>query len=240
MQPRNCGTAHGILLALLRIERRAPNSIVVLLPADHYLTDETTMARSLRTATNLAADHDGLVYLLGAEPDHPDPELGYIVPSARRAEAAAVLRFVERPTTEKAGILLREGALWNTCILAGSLRALLNLFEGHWLSTVAAMRRALELAQNGVIGPAALEFLYANLDSLDFSRDVLERHEQLLQVLRVPSCGWTDLGTPRRVEETIRSLVRLRLPATPLQFAIGAPYLDLASSRRRMALPQPS
>lgn len=97
MQPRNCGTAHGILLALLRIERRAPNSIVVLLPADHYLTDETTMARSLRTATNLAADHEGLVYILGAEPDHPDPELGYIVPSARRGEAAAVLRFVERP-----------------------------------------------------------------------------------------------------------------------------------------------
>lgn len=240
VQPRNCGTAHGILLALLRIERRAPNSIVVLLPADHYLTDETTMARSLRTATNLAADHEGLVYLLGAEPDHPDPELGYIVPSARRGEAAAVLRSVERPTTEKASILLREGALWNTFILAGSLRALLNLFEGHWLSTVAAMRQALKLAQNGVIGPAALEFLYANLDSLDFSRDVLERHEQLLQVLRVPSCGWTDLGTPQRVEETIRSLVRLRSPATPSQFAIGAPYLDLASSQRRMALPQAS
>jgi mannose-1-phosphate guanylyltransferase len=240
VQPKNCGTAHGILLALLWIERRAPNSIVVLLPADHYLTDETTMARSLRTATNFAADHEGLVYLLGAEPDHPDPELGYIVPSARRGEAAAVLRFVERPTTEKAGILLREGALWNTFILAGALRALLNLFEGHWLSTVAAMRQALELAQKGVIGPAALEFLYANLDSLDFSRDVLERHEQLLQVLRVPSCGWTDLGTPQRVEETIRSLVRLRSPATPLQFAIGAPYLDLASSQRRMALPQVS
>jgi mannose-1-phosphate guanylyltransferase len=240
VQPKNRGTAHGILLALLQIERRAPNSIVVLLPADHYLTDETTMARSLRTATNLAADHEGLVYLLGAEPDHPDPELGYIVPCARRGEAAAVLRFVERPTIEKAGILLREGALWNTFILAGALRALLNLFEGHWLSTVAAMRQALELAQNGCIGPAALEFLYANLDSLDFSRDVLERHEQLLQVLRVPSCGWTDLGTPQRVEETIRSLVRLGSPATPLQFAIGAPYLDLASSQRRMALPQPS
>ena len=239
-QPKNCGTAHGILLALLWIERRAPNSIVVLLPADHYLTDETTMARSLRTATNLAADHEGLVYLLGAEPDHPDQELGYIVPSARRGEAAGVLSFVEKPTTEKAGILLREGALWNTCILAGSLRALLNLFEGHWLSTVAAMRKALELAQNGVIGPVVLELLYADLETLDFSRDVLERHEQVLQVLRVPNCGWTDLGTPKRVEDTIRSLVRVRSPATPVPFATAAPYLDLASSQRRMALPQAS
>jgi hypothetical protein len=93
------------------------------------------------------------------------------------------------------------------------------------------MRQALELAQNGVIGPVVLGRLYADLESLDFSRDVLERHEQVLQVLRVPSCGWTDLGTPKRVEETIRSLVRVRSPATPVQCATAAPYLDLASQK---------
>jgi hypothetical protein len=54
------------------------------------------------------------------------------------------------------------------------------------------------------IGSVALELLYADLECQDFSRDVLERHAQMLQVLRVPSCGWTDLGTPKRVQETIR------------------------------------
>jgi mannose-1-phosphate guanylyltransferase len=96
VQPENRGTAHGILFALLQIETRAQNSVVLLLPADHYLTDESTMARSLRTATNLAADNPALVYLLGAEPDHPDPELGYIVPSehrpVRRRHAPSLMR----------------------------------------------------------------------------------------------------------------------------------------------------
>jgi mannose-1-phosphate guanylyltransferase len=241
VEPKNRGTAHGILLALLQIDRRASNSVVVLLPADHYLADEITMARSLRTAANLAADNQGLVYLLGAEPDHPDQELGYIVPSERCRDAAAgVVRFVEKPTKEKAHALIREGGLWNTFILAGSVRALLNLFEGHFMSTMTAMRRALDLAQSESVGRVALELLFADLESQDFSRDILERHEQMLQVLRVPSCGWTDLGTPKRVEETVRSFARVRSPANTRHSATGALYLDLASSQRHMRLTQAS
>jgi mannose-1-phosphate guanylyltransferase len=243
VQPKNRGTAHGILFALLQIERRASNSVVVLLPADHYLTDEITMARSLRIAANLAADNPGLVYLLGAEPDHPDQELGYIVPSElRRDSASGVVRFAEKPIPEKARALIREGALWNTFIMAGSLRALLALFEGHLVSTVTAMRHALDFAQSEPGGAAALELLYANLESHDFSRDVLQRHEQMLQVLRVPNCGWTDLGTPKRVEETIRNLVQMRSPTTAMHsaFATGARYLDLMSRPRQMPLPRAS
>jgi mannose-1-phosphate guanylyltransferase len=130
--------------------------------------------------------------------------------------------------------------LWNTFILAGSVRALLNLFEGHFMSTMTAMRRALDLAQSESVGRVALELLFADLESQDFSRDILERHEQMLQVLRVPSCGWTDLGTPKRVEETVRSFARVRSPANTRHSATGALYLDLASSQRHMRLTQAS
>jgi mannose-1-phosphate guanylyltransferase len=71
VQPSNRGTAHGILFALLQIERRDPNAVVLLLPADHYVADEMTLERKLKQATNHAADTEGLVYLLGAEPDRP-------------------------------------------------------------------------------------------------------------------------------------------------------------------------
>jgi mannose-1-phosphate guanylyltransferase len=241
VQPSNRGTAHGVMLALLQIERRAPNSVVVLLPADHYATDEATMARSLRMAANLASDNEGLVYLLGAEPDHPDHELGYIVANKHSRDAAAgVVRFAEKPTTEKARDLIREGAVWNTFIFAGSVRGLLNLFEGHFASTMKDMRHALDLVQSALVGPVALELLYADLETHDFSRDVLQRHEQMLQVLRMPSCGWTDLGTAKRVEETVRSLARVRSPDNTIHSASEARYLDLASSLRQMRLPQAS
>jgi mannose-1-phosphate guanylyltransferase len=240
-QPKNCGTAYGILLALLQIERRAPNSVVVLLPADHYLRDETTMARSLRTAANLAADNQDLTYLLGVEPDHPDPELGYIVPSEPCRDApVSVLRFAEKPSAEQALELIRAGALWNTFIFAGSVQALLGLFEGQFAATAKAMRQALELSQSERNGCVALQRLYADLESRDFSRDVLEHHEHLLRVLRMPSCGWTDLGTPKRVAETLRGLTQVRSRAAPVHAAPRARYLDLASSSRPVRLPQAS
>jgi mannose-1-phosphate guanylyltransferase len=241
VQPKNRGTAYGIMLSLLQIERRAPNAVVVLLPADHFLTDEATMARSLRTAANLAADNEELVYLLGAEPDHPDPELGYIVPHEQRRDAAAgVLQFAEKPTLQRARELIKKGALWNTFIFAGTVRALVNLFEGSFATTIKDMRRALGADENLFVGPSALELLYADLESRDFSRDVLEQHEQVLQVLRVPSCGWTDLGTPKRVEETLRGLAGVRSPAVTNLSMLGARYLDLAANQRQMRLPQAS
>jgi mannose-1-phosphate guanylyltransferase len=52
----------------------------------------------------------------------------------------------------------------------------------------------------------ALLGLYDRLPELDFSRDLLEGHAADLCVVRVPSCGWSDLGTPRRVGEIVRRL----------------------------------
>jgi hypothetical protein len=50
IQPENRGTAHGILLPLMVIFARDPDAQVVILPADHYLRDEATFAKSLQAA----------------------------------------------------------------------------------------------------------------------------------------------------------------------------------------------
>ena len=53
--------------------------------------------------------------------------------------------------------------------------------------------------------PLATSDLYGQLPELDFSRHVLEGAEQSLRVLPVPACGWSDLGTPKRVAEALRA-----------------------------------
>jgi mannose-1-phosphate guanylyltransferase len=228
VQPANRGTANGILLALLQIEARSSDAIVVLLPADHYIGDEFTMSHSLRVAANVASDNRDLVYLLGAEPDSPDEELGYIVPTERRRDSpAGVLRFLEKPSSGEAQQLLAQGALWNTFIISSSVHALLSLFNEKLASTVTAMRQALALANGGEVGFGALEALYDNLEPLDFSRDVLQRREQTLRVVRLPSCGWTDLGTLKRVQSTVHALQRGASTG-----GAEALYLDLATLHR--------
>jgi mannose-1-phosphate guanylyltransferase len=233
VQPENRGTAFGILLALLQVLARDPNANVVVLPADHHLLNEDTLARSLRQAADLAAADADAIYLLGAEPNEPDPEFGYIVPADRDgSKPSRVAQFVEKPDVHTARSLLNRGALWNMFILAASGRALLKVFQRSLAGHVKAMDSA--LGQTGSEGndSAALSELYVDLPTVDFSRDVLERHDSVLRVIRVPHCGWSDLGTPKRVAETLR-----RLPSERSEQSIpgeSAAYMNLAAQNSRL------
>jgi mannose-1-phosphate guanylyltransferase len=198
VQPHNRGTAHGILLPLLRIADVDPEAVVVVLPADHHLRDEEPMIGCLREAAELASANPASIYLLGLEPTEPDCDLGYILPAQRsRANPTAVLRFIEKPSLSRARSLMDQGALWNSFIMAAHARTLLNLFDRTFETAIQAMQS---------LEGTPLEQAYQRLRAVDFSRDVLPGNETLMQVLPVPECGWSDLGTPDRVELTLRRL----------------------------------
>jgi mannose-1-phosphate guanylyltransferase len=234
VQPENRGTAHGVLLALLRLEARDPRANVLMLPADHYIRHEFLFARSLREVAELSARTEDAIFLLGADPEKADTELGYILPAVRRSDKpTAVLSFVEKPDSARLGELLKAGALWNMFIIAGSVQALLALYERSHQSSVALMRAAVGGKKSrGSLTPLLAE-VYEQLPTVDFSHDLLEPQASRLQVLSVPSCGWNDLGTPKRVIETLRTLPTepKRIDAPPLSSAI----LSLADQYGRLA-----
>ncbi len=223
-QPQNRGTAYGILLPLLRIAERDPDAIVVMLPADHYLSDEDVMIQSLREAALYASTDRDSIYLLGIQPDEPDTELGYILPAQRsRERPSGVLRFIEKPSSGRAQSLLEQGALWNAFIMAGTVGALLKLFDARFDSTIAAMHST---AIND------LNALYDGLRDVDFSRDVLQGNESMLKVLAVPNCGWTDLGTPKRIGMTLERILDAEMTSPHRPYV--APHLNLAHEYDRL------
>ncbi|HEV7610673.1 MAG TPA: sugar phosphate nucleotidyltransferase [Steroidobacteraceae bacterium] len=230
VQPQNKGTAFGILLALLTLELRNPQATLALLPADHYFRDEEAVTRALRIACNLAGTNPSSTYLLGADPETADPELGYILPGERAVDKPApIAGFTEKPNKEFAKELISLGAMWNLFILVGSVNALLQLFVQEHADAVSEMREALQRSAGGHSG--SLDRFYEEIEPMDFSKDILELRANLLQVLRVPHCGWTDLGTPKRVEATVRSIAardgvrRDRADrSVPLFFDLGSQY----------------
>jgi len=129
--------------------------------------------------------------------------------------------------------LLKAGALWNMFIIAGSVQALLGLFERSHQSSLALMREALGGRNSRGPHTPSLAAVYDRLETVDFSRDLLEPQAPRLRVLSVPSCGWNDLGTPKRVIETLRTLPAepKRGDAPPLSIAI----LSLADQYGRLA-----
>jgi mannose-1-phosphate guanylyltransferase len=227
VQPENRGTGVGMLFSLLHIEGRDKDATVVFLPADHSFRDENTLARSVKLASRFASANPDRIYVLGAKPQFADPEMSYIVPTgSTTAGLSAVKEVAERPYPELAAALTARGALWNMSIVAASVGALLKLFPLSFGYLVDEMRAAIGSPLLSYRSRLALGRLYADMPALDFERDVLSSHPEMLKLQQVPFCGWSDLGTPARASATIQNTQRLVAQQEPT----SARYLDLVQT----------
>lgn len=201
VQPRNRGTAAGILLPLSRILARDPAARVVVLPSDHAVVDEWILTLALENALAGVEKVPDRLILLGMAQRKAEPGLGWIVPRqsplAGGVGACAVRRFIEKPPIETAASLLRAGALVSSFLFAADARTLDRLFRAY-LPELCARFAELDPAVVAKPGPEA-EAAYATVPGHDFSADLLAPAVSHLDVLPVVECGWTDLGTPERV-----------------------------------------
>jgi len=180
---------------------------VLLFPADHHFARPDGLVDAARRALEAAALAPSGVALVGVPAERAATDLGWIVPGRRLGPASlgarVVSRFAEKPDEAVATQLLAEGGLWNTLIVAGSARALWQLGQLHLPRQVSAMEWLRNLGDLA-LEPQLLRALYARLDRADFSRDVLERAENLA-VVRMADSGWSDCGTPERLLETMET-----------------------------------
>jgi len=206
VQPRNCGTTNGILLPLLYIIALDPEARVVLLPSDHHVRDEHALADALQMAVQESSTRCDQIVLIGIPQEEAVPDLGYFVPGIREGAVWTVDKFVEKPDAPLAQALVQAGALWNAFIVAASARALLRIFMQRIPQIVVNMQAV--IAQNPFTADlsCAAKGLYRDLPDLDFSREILAGAESALRVLEAPRCGWSDLGTPKRLAETLHAL----------------------------------
>ena len=221
-QPAHRGNGIAIFHALFQILRQDKNPIVAVLPSDHAADDEEALGRAIHRAADAARRWSGPVVLLGMTPERAEPDYGWIVPGPASPDLTrGVEEFVEKPPTHEARKLMERGGLWNSFIFTSTAIGLLRLFDE-------ARPDLLEKYPESLLHPgrdvAALNRYYARLPEIDLGRDVLARAAHRLRVLPVEACGWTDLGTPARVEEWLdRRASRARIMALRSE---AAPYAE--------------
>ncbi len=210
-QPASRGTTTAIAYALARLATFEKAPLVGFFPADHHYEEPAACQNGVAAAFAAAAADPDRVYLIGAEPDHPETEYGWIergddlaAPGARQ-----VAGFVEKPTEIEAMALMRRRCLWNTFMLVGQHHAFVSLLEAARPGLFARCVEATSY-RDPAGEAAAMQALYAEVPASDFSRDVLTRRPNQLGVIALPPAGWTDLGQPARVLEALSSRGRLR------------------------------
>jgi mannose-1-phosphate guanylyltransferase len=106
----NLDTGVGILLGASYIAASDPNATVVIFPSDHFIAPKERFLEQVRRAALLAERMPERLILLGAVPDRPEPEFGWIEPGSHRTGVQLssrqaplqVLSFREKPSDEDA------------------------------------------------------------------------------------------------------------------------------------------
>ncbi len=117
-EPRARSTAPALAWATAVAAEQDARASLLALHADWYVGDDRAFRASAERALEVAEGHDVLV-TVGVVPTRVDVGYGYIVPGEPLEGAVRrVARFVEKPNAERAGELIRAGALWNSGLFA--------------------------------------------------------------------------------------------------------------------------
>jgi mannose-1-phosphate guanylyltransferase/mannose-6-phosphate isomerase len=190
LEPAGRGTAAAAAAAALVVPDKT--RVLLVLPADHAITNLPEFQAAIRSAVRLAGE--GSLVVFGVAPTGPHTGYGYIKQGTPRAEAYAVERFVEKPDVETARKFLASGGYsWNSGMFAFRADRYLAELERHRPDIVAAVKRAMQAAKRDMdfVRPDASAFLAAPDDSID--RAVMEKTRDAVVV--PAKFGWSDVGS---------------------------------------------
>lgn len=194
IEPAARNTAPAIALAARVALADDPAATILVMPADHVMTDVPAFLAAIEAA--LPATDAGALATFGIAPSHPETGYGYIAmgdPFLGAPGVYRVRRFVEKPPRDRAEAMLAEGGhYWNAGIFL--MRADRFLSELERQQPAMASSCATAVANSREDGarchPDAEAFLASPSQSIDYA--VMEGAEQVVVAPVDP--GWSDVG----------------------------------------------
>ncbi len=191
LEPFGRNTAPAVAAATLQVaESHGEDAILLVLAADHLITDQAAFSDAVAKACVLA--QDGKLVTFGIQPTAPETGYGYI-----ESNGNEVIRFVEKPSLDKAKDYLASGDfLWNSGMFCFSAGTMLKEMALYCPEILEATNNCLQLARKtSGEGFAQVEinpdhFINVPNDSIDYA--VMEKtHNSAVVACDI---GWSDIG----------------------------------------------
>jgi len=196
LEPEAKNTAPALGLSALHLNRMDPESIMVVLSADHAIKKTDFLLDLLRTAS-IAAEQDYLV-TLGIQPDRPETGYGYIKTGAlcdglKTGNVFRVGAFVEKPDLETAKTYVKDGHYyWNSGIFIWKTRTLLQEIQKH---SPELYQGLMEIQKHiGTDKEAeSVKDVFHELKSVSIDYAVMEKTDRAAVI--PADIGWSDVGS---------------------------------------------
>ncbi len=193
-EPARKNTAPCIAYAVKKIKAKCDDAIMIVVPSDHIIQNESEYMRVLYTAINFCSTHDALI-TLGIKPTRPDTGYGYIQFNEEEVSSCVhkVKTFTEKPNKETAIQFLESGDfLWNAGMFIWSLGSINTAFERYMPEIYDAFEES-AMHINTSDEAAAIEKAFKLCPNISIDFGIMEKAKN---VFVIPSdLGWSDLGT---------------------------------------------
>jgi mannose-1-phosphate guanylyltransferase len=203
-EPVAKNTAPCVAIAAELLYKKDPEAVMVVLPADHHITEPDAFNQFLRTAVAKAESGEHLV-TIGINPSRPETGFGYIHAEGSQEESLegnvvhTVKAFTEKPDLPTAEKFVESGDyFWNSGMFIWRADTVLKEIEKH----LPAMYEEVKLASPEFYGDmhdAAVNDFYHACESISIDYGIMEKAGS---VFVVPGeFGWNDVGSWTAVYE---------------------------------------
>jgi mannose-1-phosphate guanylyltransferase len=197
VEPVARNTAASILYAALFIEKQFGDSLMVVSPSDHHITDESKFKQTLSDACTVA-EETGKIVTIGIKPTFPSTGYGYISHNKQTMTAQPfnmyeVTEFVEKPNFLTAQEYLSSGNyLWNSGIFIWKTSVIIDHYQRFLPRLYKSMLPLCDYLSSEHHKEMIRE-IYPTLPSISIDYGILERSDE---VVVIPGdFGWNDIGS---------------------------------------------
>ncbi len=193
LEPVARNTAPAIAAAAIALKDK--EVLMLVLPADHVITDVVAFEAAVRRAS--VAAEQGKLVTFGIAPTHAETGYGYIQSGAGLSAAEGcfdVARFVEKPNAATAQQYLDAGNFyWNSGMFLFKPTAFLAELQQYAPDMVTAVTNAVEHSYKDLdfVRLQEAAFAASPSDSIDYA--VMEKTK--LAAVVPASMGWNDVGS---------------------------------------------
>lgn len=189
VEPAGRNTAPAIALAALRVP---PETVMLVCPSDHHISDESAFVEGVEQAAQLA--REGWLVCFGIDPERAETGYGYIEQGAPLGAGHRVTRFVEKPDrTTAQGYIAAGNFVWNAGIFVFRAADFLAGLALHRPRMMELLECAVEEGREDGTAflPAAEPFAEIAAESVDYA--LMENTSDAAVVSA--DMGWSDIGT---------------------------------------------
>ncbi len=193
LEPVRRNTAPCIAYASYKINKKDPNAIIVVTPADHVILGEKSFLDCIGEAAESALQENRLI-TLGILPTRPETGYGYIqFIDKENTKVKKVKTFTEKPQLDLAEKFLESGDfVWNAGIFIWSVKSILKAFEKNMPELAEVFSEGNDIYytkdEDSFIGTA-----YSQSKNISIDYGVMEKASNVYVILG--DFQWSDLGS---------------------------------------------